>query len=180
MFINRLIYRVRQFYANLSAVYLKEDDAFVRSYLSSEEVGLFNQLPTYEKKHAVIVAKKMLELALYNPELDPRKLAILGLLHDIGKVAEHNSILAKAGLVLLRFFFPYLYDRLADLGARRRLFRKFFVHKHHGLVGADMLAKIGVSGEYLMIIKKHDPRVEPFALDDPVELQILQQADSTY
>jgi putative nucleotidyltransferase with HDIG domain len=164
----------------MSAVYLREDAAFARSYLNAEEVGLFNQLPTFEKKHSVVVAKKMLELALYNPELDPRKLAKLGLLHDIGKVAERNSLVGKSLLVVIRFFFPWLYDRLADLGVRVRLFRKFFIHKHHGLVGAEMLAKIGVSGEFLMIIKKHDPRVEPFAQDDPIELKILQQADSTY
>jgi putative nucleotidyltransferase with HDIG domain len=175
-----LTYRIKQFYFGMSAVYYKEDAAFVRSYLNSEEVGLFNQLPTFEKKHSVIVAKKMLELALYNPELDPRKLAKLGLLHDIGKIAERNSLVSKSLLVIIRFFFPWLYDRLAELGVRNRLFRKFFIHKHHGLVGADMLAKIGVSGEFLMMIKKHDPRVEPFAAEDPIELKILQQADSTY
>jgi putative nucleotidyltransferase with HDIG domain len=177
---NTITYRLKQFYSGMSAVYLKEDAAFVRSYLNSEEVALFNQLPTFEKKHAVIVAKKMLELALYNPELDPRKLAKLGLLHDIGKVMERSSVVTKSLLVIIRFFFPWLYDRLADLGVRNRLFRAFFVHKHHGLVGAQLLAKIGVSGEFLMMIKKHDPRVEPFAEEDPVELKILQQADSTY
>ncbi|MCU0641088.1 MAG: HD domain-containing protein [Candidatus Margulisbacteria bacterium] len=164
----------------MSAVYLKEDAAFVSSYLNSEEVALFNQLPTFEKKHSVIVAKKMLELALYNPELDPRKLAKLGLLHDIGKVLERSGIVTKSILVIVRFLFPWLYNWLAELGVRNRLFRAFFIHRHHGLVGAQLLAKIGVSSEFLMMIKKHDPRVEPFAPDDPIELKILQQADSTY
>jgi hypothetical protein len=45
-------------------------------------------------------------------------------------------------------------------------------------VGAELLAKIGESSEILSIIKKHDPRVEPLGPDDPIELKILQQADS--
>ncbi|MDD5594007.1 MAG: HD domain-containing protein [Candidatus Margulisbacteria bacterium] len=178
--LDRLVYRLKQFYFSMFSVYDRSDEAFARSYLNNEETALFNQLPRFEKKHAVVVARKMLELALYNPELDPQKLVKLGLLHDIGKLAERNSILTKSILVIIRFLSPGLYDWLADRGRTGRLFRRFYVHKHHGAIGADMLAKIGVSGEFLSIIKKHDPLVEPFGPDDPIELKILQQADSTY
>ena len=180
MLFDNLTYRFKQFYFGMSANYSKGDESFARSYLSSEELALFNQLPGFEKKHAVVVAKKMLDLALYNPELDQRKLVKLGLLHDIGKVLERSSIVSKSLLVIIRFFLPQLYDWLADRGVKNVFLRRFFIHKHHGLVGADLLAKIGVSGEFLMIIKKHDPRVEPAMEDDPIELKILQQADSTY
>jgi hypothetical protein len=30
------------------------------------------------------------------------------------------------------------------------------------------------------MIRKHDPRIEPFGPEDPLELKLLQQADSTY
>ena len=162
------------------ATYTKTDAAFARSYLNSEELALFNQLPGFEKKHAVVVAKKMLDLALYNPELDQRKLVRLGLLHDIGKVVERSSVISKSILVIIRYFCPSLYEWLAERGKTDRRFKKFYIHRHHGEVGAELLAKIGVSGEYLLIIKKHDPRIEPFGLDDPIELKILQNADSTY
>ncbi|MFA4904805.1 MAG: HD domain-containing protein [Desulfobaccales bacterium] len=171
---------MKQFWFGMTAVYGQADEAFARGYLNSAEMDLFNQLPGFEKKHAVVVARKMLELALYNPELDPQKLVKLGLLHDIGKVLERSSLVSKSLLVIIRFFLPQLYDWLAARGVKSIFLRRFFVHKHHGLVGANLLAKIGVSGEFLMIIKKHDPRVEPFAEDDPIELKILQQADSTY
>lgn len=175
-----LNYRLKQFYFGMFSVYDSADDAFARGYLQSEELALFNQLPGFEKKHAVVVARKMLDLAIYNPELDQQKLVKLGLLHDIGKVAERNSVLSKSLLVILRYLFPGLYDRLAERGKTNKLFRRFYIHKHHGAVGAEMLSKIGVSGEFLSIIKKHDPRVEPVLQDDPIELRILQQADSTY
>ena len=174
----KAIHRIRQFYNAMFSVYTKADECFATGYLGSEEISLFNQLPAFEKKHAVNVARRMLEMALYNPELDPRKLVRLGLLHDIGKVAEHNTILSKSLLVLFRYFTPGLYQALAERGVGDRRFRRYYNHRHHGQVGAQMLARIGVSSEILSIVKKHDPRVEPFAPEDPVELKILQQADS--
>jgi len=173
-----ILHRLRQFYSAMFSIYTGADELFARSYLTSQEISLFNQLPGFEKKHSVVVAKKMLELAVYNPELDQRKLVRLGLLHDIGKVTERNSILSKSIMVIIRYFFPLLYDRLAGQGKTNPRFRRYYAHKHHGEIGAALLAEIGVSGEFLSVIKKHDPRVEPFGPEDPIELKILQQADS--
>lgn len=177
--LDRLVYRFRQLFSGLSAVYDKADESFARSYLNTDETTLFNQLPGFEQKHSVIVARKMLELASCNPELDSRRLVKLGLLHDIGKVLEHNSLLTKGLLTIIRYFIPGLYDWLADRGKNSSFLRRFYVHKHHGAIGAELLAKIGESSEILAVIKKHDPRVEPFGPEDPIELKILQQADST-
>jgi putative nucleotidyltransferase with HDIG domain len=175
-----LFYRLKQFWFGMTAVYGKADEAFTRSYLNPEELALFNQLPGFEKKHAVVVAQKMLESAIYNPELDPQKLIKLGLLHDIGKVAERNSILTKSLLVIFRFFLPTLYSWLAERGKTEPRWRRYYIHKHHGAVGAKMLARMGESAEIVLMVKKHDPSVAPFAPEDPIELKLLQQADSTY
>lgn len=173
-------YRIKQFYFGMSAQYAKVDEAFVRNYLSDQELSLFYQLPGFEKKHAVVVAKKMLDLSLYNPELDQRKLVKLGLLHDIGKVYERNTVITKSLLVVLRFFFPTLYNWLAEKGETHPALRRYYIHKHHGAVGARMLEEMGEAPEIIMMIKKHDPRTEPLLPDDPIELKILQEADSTY
>jgi len=178
--LDRIVHRIKQFYSGMFSIYTKADEAFARSYLNIDEFALFNQLPGFEKKHAAVVARRMLELALYNPELDQRKLVKLGLLHDIGKVAERNSVLTKSTIVIIRYFFPWLYEWMAEKGRKVPRFRRFYVHKHHGEVGSELLAKIGESSEFLSIIKKHDPRVEPFGPEDPIELKILQEADSTY
>ena len=174
----KAIHRFKQFYRAMFSDYTKADGSFAASYLGTEEQSLFNQLPAFEKKHAVNVARRMLEMALYNPELDPRKLVRLGLLHDIGKIAERNTIFSKSLLVLLRYFLPDIYLKLAEKGKRDNRFRRYYVHRHHGEVGAGMLERIGESSEIISIVKKHDPRVEPFAPEDPVELKLLQQADS--
>ncbi|MFH1387444.1 MAG: HD domain-containing protein [bacterium] len=175
--ISLLLYRLKQFYFGMTAKYGQEDKIFTENYLNSAELNLFNQLPNFEKKHAVVVARKMMVSGV---GFDERKLAKLGLLHDIGKLAENNSIFTKSIMVIIRFFLPSFYDWLAEQGKNNPWLKRFYVHKHHGQIGAEMLAKIGVSGEYLSIITKHDPRIEPFGPQDPPELKILQAADSTY
>lgn len=173
-----IAHRFRQFYHAIFCRYGKADELFARAYLNSQEIALFNQLPGFEKKHCVEVAKIMLELALYNPELDPRKLVRLGLLHDIGKSAERSGPVTKAILVVLRYLCPGIFDRLADQGENRGFLNKFYVYKHHGDIGAKLLAKMGESAEIVSIIRKHDPLVEPLQPEDPLELKILQQADA--
>lgn len=176
--LNRIFYRLKQFGRAVFSKYSKTDEVFAGGYLTAEERALFNQLPYFEKRHSVNVARRMMELSFYNPELDQRKLVRLGLLHDIGKVVERNSLFSKSIMVLIRFILPQLYDGLAERGKTNNLFRRFYVHKHHGAVGAELLERIGVSGEFLLVIKKHDPRNNPWAPDDPIELRILQEADS--
>ncbi len=178
--LGRISYRLKQFYHGMFSVYTKADDTFARSYLNIQEMALFNQLPGFEKKHAVVVARKMMDASQKNPELDQRKLIRLGLLHDIGKVAERNSVLTKSILVIIRFFLPRFYDHLAELGKKNPRFRRYYIHKHHGAVGAELLEKIGESSEILSIIAKHDPRVEPLGPNTPLEQRILNEADSTY
>ena len=172
--LNNLFYRLKQFYFGMTARYTPADEQFVRQALTGPEYGLFSQLPDFEKRHAVVVAQKMLQIA--PPQYSRGKLAKLGLLHDIGKLAEKNSILSKSWLVIVRFFAPWLYNWLAD-GLKNK---RYHTHKHHGAIGAAMLEKLGVSPDILAVISKHDPRVEPFGPDDSLELKILQAADSTY
>lgn len=162
------------------SAYTGADERFTQSYLSLQEMTLFNQLPAFEKKHSVVVAKKMKEALCHHPKLDERKIMRLGLLHDIGKIAEHNSIFTKSVLVIIRFFCPWFYHYLADRGENYPLLRRFYVHKHHGQVGADLLAKIGEESEILSLVAKHDPRIYPLGQDTPIEQKTLNEADSTY
>ena len=178
--LGRIVYRLKQFYFGMFSKYTKADEAFARGYLKIEEMALFNQLPGFEKRHSVVVARKMMAAAHQYPSLDQKKLIRLGLLHDIGKIAEKNSLFTKSVLVIIRFILPKLYDQLAEKGKDNPRFRRYYIHKHHGAVGAELLEKIGESSEILSIIAKHDPRVEPFGPETPLEQKILNQADSTY
>ncbi len=173
----RIWHRLVQFCFGMFSFYTRADEAFARSFLKIEEMALFNQLPSFERKHSVRVAKRMLKIAHGRHDLDERKIARLGLLHDIGKLAERNSIITKSILVIIRFFSPNFYNRLAEEGKRNPRFRRYYIHKHHGAVGAELLEKIGESSEIISIIAKHDPKLCPFGPEDPVELKILQEAD---
>jgi len=174
----KLFNRARQFVVGMFSFYTKKDEEFAASYLNIQEMALFNQLPGFEKKHCVRVAKRMLKIVHANPDLDERKIVKLGLLHDIGKISERNTTFTKAWLVVVRYFFPKHYNKIADLGETDQKYRRYYVHKHHGRIGAQLLAKMGESSEFLSIISKHDPYVEPLGQDAPLELKILQQADT--
>jgi len=50
--LDRLLDRIRQFISGLFANYSATDAAFVRNFLGSQELALFNQLPYFEKKHS--------------------------------------------------------------------------------------------------------------------------------
>jgi putative nucleotidyltransferase with HDIG domain len=175
-----MISRLKQFWFGMMAKYHSEDEIYTKKHLSLPEKELFDKLPEFEKKHAVVVAQKMVLASYQHPELDKNKLIKLGLLHDIGKITERNSIFAKSIFVVFRFFSPGLYDRFAKLGETNSFFKRYYVHKNHGVIGAKILETIGEEPQFLSIIKKHDPRVEPFGPEDPLELKILQDADSTY
>ncbi|MFH1362147.1 MAG: HD domain-containing protein, partial [bacterium] len=124
--LKRFLRRVRQFRVSRLARYTSQDETFARSYLNMKEWSFFTRLPNFEKKHCVMVGEQMLEAARQHPDLEERKLVRLGLLHDIGKVLENNSIWTKAMLVLIRFFLPPLYDYLADIGQNKPLLRRFY------------------------------------------------------
>ena len=175
---DKLWYRAKQFFVGIFSFYTKKDDVFARNFLTIQEMALFSRLPGFEKKHSVRVAKRMLKIAHGNRELDSRQIARIGLLHDIGKVVEHNSTFTKSILVIIRFFFPSFYDWLAERGEKNIRFRRFYIHKHHGRVGAELLSKLGTPADILSIINTHDPLIAPISEDDPIELKILQAADT--
>ena len=134
----RLLYRAQQFWFAVASFMSDEDRNFARQYLNLKEAALYFSLPGFEQKHAIVVAKKMREEGKGVREVEERKLIRLGLLHDVGKAAERLSILDKGVLVVVHRFLPKLYDVLAKKGEDEKaasFFRKFYVHKHHGLIG---------------------------------------------
>ncbi|MBU0573578.1 MAG: HDIG domain-containing metalloprotein [Candidatus Margulisiibacteriota bacterium] len=176
--LDRLKYRFGQLKFGLTSAMNDEDRVFVRRHLDIQEQALFNSLPDYEQKHAVVVAQKMLNSLKGRHDLDGHKLAKIGLLHDIGKAAVRLSIFDKAAMVALKSLSPWLYDLLSQRGMKDgtpRFFRKFFVYKHHGEIGAEMLRKIGVEDEVLTCVEAHDAM--KFGSDK--YLRSLQDADST-
>lgn len=176
---DRIEYRAKQFWFAMIAKMTEEDRLFVHQNLNLKEAALFFTLPDYEQKHAVVVAQKMVKLGAGIRNIDHKKLLRLGLLHDVGKVGAKLSIFDKSLLVILHRVIPPLYNYLAGVGKKEKAFfyfKKFYVHKHHGEVGAEMLNKIGEGQDMVEEIKKHD---YPYSEHD-VYLKLLDMADSTF
>jgi putative nucleotidyltransferase with HDIG domain len=175
----RLLYRFKQFWFAVASGMTIDDRNFARQYLNLKEAALFFSLPGFEQKHAVVVAGKMREGGKGVRGVEERKLIRLGLLHDVGKAAERLSIIDKSVLVIAHRFLPKLYDGLAKRGEADKsasFYRKFYVHKHHGTIGAELLSKIGESTDIIAEVKSHD---RPFSSHD-IYMRLLDFADSTY
>ena len=176
---DRILYRAKQFWFALVAKMTEEDRLYVHQNLNLKEAAMFFTLPEYEQKHAVVVAQKMVKLAQGFRHLDQKKVIRLGLLHDVGKVGAKLSIFDKGLLVILHRVLPPVYDTLALWGRGDKpffYFKKFYVHKHHGVVGAEMLKKVSENEDIIDEIRRHD---EPVSEHD-VYLKILDLADSTF
>jgi len=175
----RLLYRAQQFWFAVASFMSDEDRNFARQYLNLKEAALFFSLPGFEQKHAVVVARKMRDEGRGVRDVEERKLIRLGLLHDVGKAAERLSIVDKSVMVIAHRFLPKLYDGLAKKGENEKaasFFRKFYVHKHHGLIGGELLSRIGESADIVAEVKSHD---RPYSSHD-VYMRLLDAADSTF
>ncbi len=177
--LDRFTYRIKQFWFAISSKMGEADRVFAYQHLNIKEAALFFSLPDFEQKHGVVVAQKMLSAASGIREIDKRKLARLGLLHDIGKSAARLSIFDKSVLVILHKLLSPIYNLLAGWGkgARSpRMFKIFYVHKHHGAIGAEILSRIAEEKDIVAEVRSHD---YPHTSDD-VYMKLLDEADSTY
>ncbi len=167
---------MKQFFKGFVSRPSEEDKAFVRKYLSIEEAALFDNLSSDEQKHSITVAREMVEAAKGSKELDKNEIAEFALLHDIGKATIKLSLIDRAVLVILRRVTPRIYNGLAEKGESSGpgIFKKFYVHKFHGKIGAELLRRAEVSDKIANLVEVHDKKPEP---DDPIELMLLRQLD---
>ena len=178
-FARRVLYRIRQFFLAVTSRLTDDDLAFVRNHLTIPEMALFELLPRDEQKHSIAIARKMLSLAHGSAlKHDKRVLAKAGLLHDVGKSAVKLGITDRAMLVVLRRMIRPVYDKLAEKGKAPNsafVYRKFFVHREHGRIGAKALMKAGTEEKVISIVEAHD---SPPRNNDPVELVFLRKIDN--
>ena len=157
-----------------------EDKAWVRSRLNISEAALFDLLPEFEQKHSVETAKALIIMGKKREIEDERKLAKLGLLHDVGKASVRLGLFEKGILVFLNAFLPPVYNWFAYLGRREKslkFFRKFYVHKKHAKIGARMLSRAKVETDVIQAITLHGSKI---TRKSPLLAQLLKAADETY
>lgn len=142
-----MFYRVKQFYLALTAKITKEDQEFIKTYLTIDEQALFKKLQISEQKHSINVAKDIQRHT--EDHNNKERLIRLGLLHDIGKINVQVRTIHKVIIVILNNLTK---GRLK----KHHQNKKIHSYYYHGETGAQMLAKIGGYDEqFLSIIENH-------------------------
>lgn len=152
------VYRFRQGVRALVAWTQPVADAQAAQYLTPPLLALYTQMRRSERQHSLRVLHDLLAAGYTQPDL-----LTAALLHDVGKTRTHFFLPEKVLVVLVKAFFPALYQRwgrAADENSRGLLHwrRPFAVSVQHPVWGADMVAAAGGSARAVDLIRRHaDP-----------------------
>ncbi|WP_309568907.1 HDIG domain-containing metalloprotein [Clostridium estertheticum] len=160
------LYRIKQFYRSIVAKINDKDVDFLKIYLKTYELLLFNKLPTYEQKHCINVARDV-EINCNKRKLQSFNLIKVALLHDIGKIYSTMNPIDKSIMVILHKI----------TNGKIRAFNKFKnvnMYYNHGEIGCNLLKQYGYDDRFLFLIKNHHNN----SIIDDIELNILKECDN--
>ncbi len=165
-------YRLRQFWRAIRARPQKNDLDLVRKTLSPRQMGLFQNMQSAEKAHAIEVLKKLKQRGEDHPDL-----LVAALLHDVGKIRYPLTAWERALVVLVQASSPERARRWGR-GRPKGWRRPFVVAAQHPYWGAQIAAESGVSPLVINLIWRHQepPSSIPNTLEDRL-LRTLQAAD---
>jgi putative nucleotidyltransferase with HDIG domain len=151
----RILYRVRQFWRNVTLKTDSYDLKRAQEQLNAEQWKLFNRLQPAEKMHAMIVFHKLLEQGENQPDL-----LTAALLHDIGKLKYCLNPFQRAMVVVVSALMPRCAQRWGTpptqgweaLAGWRKA---FIVAEQHATWGAEMARQAGVSAMAEALIRQH-------------------------
>ena len=147
----------------------------MRDSLPPEAAGLFEALPIGDQRHGLDVAMALLARG----EDDPDLLAA-ALLHDAGKAEAGLTIFHRAAVVLLQAGRSQWLDSLGDKseGDWRR---PFWVHQHHGEIGAALAQGAGCSETTVWLIANHHGQAAGVTdVERRRLLEMLQREDNVH
>jgi len=169
----RVGYRLRQ--VAIRAVTRREPlgSGLVASVLPPKGLALFGRMSTGDQRHALCVLD-----ALRAGETCRRELAEAALLHDVGKADSGLTMAHRSVAVILGALCPRALERLACPEPRSWRYA-FYVHLHHGEIGAEQCAAIGCDPLTVYLVRHHDGRARAAAApaDWQVALEALRCAD---
>lgn len=159
-------YRVKQFYWSLNSKINDDDEQFLKYYMNSEELDLFNKLPDYEKKHSIRVARDVKE-AYDGDSKTLERLVKAALFHDIGKTVRKFTPIDKSVMVIL--------DCISKGKVKRfKKIKNIDIYYNHADIGYNMLKKYDYEERFLYLIKNHHNN----NIIGDKELDILKKCDS--
>jgi hypothetical protein len=166
-------YRLQQGLRALFAFSQDVDWALAERYLSPPLMALFRQMDRGEQLHSLAVLRDVLAQGDA-----PTDLAVVALLHDVGKSRYPISVWQKTFAVIVRAFAPNLYQRWSKGSPLNLWQRPFVVYETHPLWSAELLRAAGASEAAYWLAAHHAVKGE--AAQTPTQsewLKRLQQAD---
>ncbi|MBN2003634.1 MAG: HD domain-containing protein [Anaerolineae bacterium] len=147
--LNRIRYRVGQFFQTLWAAFLPVDREYAAQKLTPALLALFETLSHAEQQHSITLCKGLEAQGAPSPDL-----LVAALLHDVGKTVAPPYLWERVWVVLAGHYTPKLAARLSE-GDPRGLRRGFVTHKMHPQWGADLAEKAGANARVVALIRKH-------------------------
>lgn len=159
------LYRIKQFYRSMVSKINDRDIDFLKIHLKPYELKLFNQLPTYEQKHCINVARDV-EITCNRRKLKSVDLIKAALLHDIGKIYSNMNLIDKSIMVILH--------KITNGKIRKyNKFKNVNMYYNHGDIGYNLLKQYGYDERFLFLVKNHHNN----SIIDDIELNILKKCD---
>lgn len=158
------LYRIKQFYWSIVSKLNDDDIDFLKMYLETYELQLFNQLPTHDQKHCINVARDVKSTCIQR-KLQWKYLIKVALLHDIGKIYNSMNPIDKSIMVIMHNITK------GKIKAYKKI-KKVNVYYNHGDIGYNLLKKYGYDDRFLFLVKNHHNNI----IED-VELNLLKECD---
>ncbi|WP_055665387.1 HD domain-containing protein [Desnuesiella massiliensis] len=164
-----MIYRIKQFYWDLSSSFKKIDYDFLNKYLNKDEIELFDKLSKSEKHHCVRVARNAFQYINMNKilDIDIMRIMKICLLHDIGKIGVSLNVIDRSILVLLNKFTRGNLKKYDNM-------KKIDVFYNHPQKAMSYLRDFKYDDDFLFIIRNHHNK----DVNNNKTLDILKKCDA--
>ena len=159
------LYRVKQFYRSMVSKINDEDIDFLKIYLETYELQLFHQLPTYEQKHCINVARDV-KSTCNQRNLQSKDLIKVALLHDIGKIYSNMNPIDKSIMVIMHKITN------GKIESHKKI-KNVNMYYNHGDIGYNLLRKYGYDDRFLFLVKNHHNN----NITEDTELDLLKECD---
>jgi hypothetical protein len=169
------VYRLRQFWLNLSARPSEAQLEQARKVLTAPELALFMCMQPGEQAHSLHILFELKQRDQTHPSL-----LAAALLHDVGKIRYPLFIWERALAVLAAFLFPRQVRRWGVFNGRAPGWRKpFVVARQHAAWGAELAAHAGSSALTVALIRRHQDQIAAESmLEEDHLLACLQAFDN--
>lgn len=166
--------RIQQGIRALLAFSQPVDYDLAAQYLSDSQLAAFKQMSRSEQLHSLNVLRSVLTGANQTPQ----DLAIVALMHDVGKSRYHLAVWQKTLAVLVRKFAPALFRRWRTNETLTLWRAPYIVATFHPKWSAEILRETGANECVIWLAEHHQDDADQWREHPHYELLIrLQQAD---